>query len=87
LRFLTLKKILLVAASETISSRNEVLPHQFIKICKKLTSGEIIVLLTAYKLAKEYNFNYNDRMGAIHWLGVIASSSPLKHAALVELHE
>ena len=87
LRFITLKKILLVAASETISNRDEVLPHQFIKICKKLASGEIIVLLTAYRLAKEYNFKYNGPIAVRHWLEIIASNSPLKHVALVELHE
>lgn len=87
LRFSTLKKILLVAASETISNRDEVLPHQFIKICKKLNSGEIIVLLTAYKLAKEHNFKYNQNMGARRWLDIIAQNSLLKYSALVELHE
>lgn len=77
----------MVAASETISNRDEVLPHQFIKICKRLNSGEIIVLLTAYKLAKENNFEYSQHMSARQWLEIISKNSPLKYSALVELHE
>ena len=86
-RFAALKKIFLVAASETISNREEILPQQFIRICKRLTSGEIVVLLTTYKLAKEKNFKYNPAISMHQWLELIANNSPLKYSELVEMHE
>jgi len=51
-RFSVLKKILLVAATETASKRESVLPQQYMKICRGLTSGELLVLLTAYNVSK-----------------------------------
>jgi hypothetical protein len=87
LRFNTLKKILLIAASEKISSRDDILPQQFMRICKSLSSGGIIVLSTAYDLAKKNNFNFKEHLDAENWLKIIAENSPLKSSSLVELHE
>lgn len=84
LRFNTLKKILLVAASESLSDRNDILPQQFLAISKRLSSGEMMVLFAAYKLAKECDFNYPS---SNVWKKDISANSPLKFTALVELHE
>jgi len=87
IRIKALKKILLVAASEKFSSRDDILPHQYMKICKGLSGGEMIVLFTAYDIAKKANFNIPKSLGASRWLEEIAENSALKTSALVELHE
>lgn len=88
LRFNVLKKILLVAASEKKSTRTDIIPQQFMRISKRLSAGELVVLFTAYKLAKKHNFNYQEkRYGAREWLQIIADNSDLKYVSLVELNE
>jgi hypothetical protein len=55
LRFDALKKILLVSATEEYSSGDSVLPRQFMKLIRELTSGEVLVLLSAYGVARKNN--------------------------------
>lgn len=86
-RFSLLKKIFLVTASEEITNREDVLPQQLMRICKNLTSGEVLVLLGAYS----YNLNEDNseriRTYAADWLRNIAEATELKYVELVELHE
>lgn len=84
-RFQTMKKIFLVAATETASDRTSLLPNQFLRLCREMTSGEIIVLQSAYKLANQDDINGVN--GAGIWLRMIADASRLKHTSLVEIHE
>jgi len=84
IRFNTLKKILMNAAMETISNRDNILPQQYMKLCRTLSSGEILVLSTAYKISKRKPATSN---AANDWLNSIAKESGLVHAALVEIHE
>ena len=85
-RFSVLKKIFLVTATESISERHDVLPQQYMKIARKLTSGEVLVLLGAFQLSKKKEIN-STGIGAKTWLGNIAKVTNLKHSELVELHE
>ncbi len=79
-RFDALKKILMVAATEERSSRNDVLPQQFMRIVRSLSAGESIVLLAAFNTPDTYP-------DAARWLDGIARKSGLKHPDLVEFHE
>ncbi len=87
LRFSVLKKILLTAATETISSRESLLPQQYMKICRALSSGEAIVLLAAHGLVKRGTAPNHTRYGATEWLKAIADASTLDYPELVEIHE
>jgi len=84
IRFETLKKIFLVAATETASDRTSLLPYQFLRLSRGMSSGEIIVLNATYQIAKE---GFQEVSAAAQWLEIIASRSGLKHPALVEIHE
>jgi len=87
IRFDILKKIFLVAATEKVTDRNSFLPQQYMKLCRTLSSGEIVVLSTAYKLSqvsKREPVKYNS---AAEWLKKIAEESGLIHPELVEIHE
>jgi hypothetical protein len=55
------------------------------KICRQLSSGEIIVLSAVYKIYKEKR--YEPTRESVNWLNNIAIESRLEHAELVELHE
>jgi len=85
-RFSLLKKIFLVSATESISERNDVLPQQYMKICRKLTSGEVLVLLGTFQFSKNKEFDPKDT-GAGTWLDNIAKVTNLQHFELIELHE
>lgn len=55
------------------------------KICRQLSSGEILVLSAAHKLSKDKDRPQTRE--AVEWLNYIAEISGLKHSELVELHE
>lgn len=84
-RFDVIKKIFLVAATDPETNRESVLPHQYMRICRGLSSGEVIVLSTTYNIAEK---GYPDKMsGAQQWLEMVAKDSGLTHTGLVEIHE
>ena len=84
-RFNLMKRVFIVAATETKSQRSDILPQQLMRIARQLSSGEIIVLETAYRIGREGNFE--KRMSAGEWLKKIAEESGLQFHHLVELHE
>ena len=67
IRFTVLKKVFMVAATETISDRDSLLPQQYMRLCRGLPSGEILILSTAYKMCKEGRHDYRSWNGRI-WL-------------------
>ena len=87
IRFDILKNIFLVAATEKVTDRNSLLPQQYMKVCRTLSSGEIIVLSTAYKLSQVSKLEYEKYNSAAMWLKKIAEDSGLIHPELVEIHE
>lgn len=52
LRFRMLKAIFLGAATETQSTRDSVLPQQYMSICRSLSSGEALVLQATYAIVE-----------------------------------
>lgn len=82
IRFATLKKVFLVAASETLSDRDSLLPQQYMRICRNLSSGEVILLATAYEIQRSEIWSSRDQ-----WITRLAQQSGLKHTALVLAHE
>jgi len=85
-RFNLLKQLFLVTSTETMSNRDSILPQQYMKICKTLTTGEILVLNATYGVAKE-DWWKDQHFGAHDWLGVITEKSGLAQRELVEIHE
>jgi len=87
-RFTVLKKILLVAATETASKRDSVLPQQYMRIVRSLTAGELLVMLTAHSVSKAPpSIKLDHPESAATWLDAIAKSSGLDYTELVEVHE
>ena len=91
--FSFLKKIFLVTASEKASDRESILPQQYMKICRKLSSGEIILLLATYNIAKmghdyfKQIIDYQQSPSAHDWLNLMAKESSLQYPELVKLYE
>jgi hypothetical protein len=86
LRFSVLKKIFLVAATETKSARDSVLPQQYMQLCRTLSAGEILVLSVSYDITQRDVPAQKDS-SARNWLTKIAEKSGLKFPELVEIHE
>lgn len=83
-RFELLKQIFLIAATESKTDRESLIPQQFMKVCRQLSSGEIIVMSTAYRISKT---DYPKISAASQWLQDMARESGLNHASLVEFNE
>lgn len=89
IRFSVLKKIFLVAATEKVTDRESLLPQQYMKICRMLSAGEVLVLNTCYRISKEdgWENTREDTSLAGEWVTEVAKLSGLKHLELVEIHE
>ncbi len=85
IRFEVMKKVFITAAIETASDRNSLLPYQFLRLCRGMSSGEVIVLNATYEIAKSGSIP--DITAAGHWLRTIAEKSRLEHTSLVEIYE
>lgn len=83
--FDTLKKIFMVAATDPNIESSNLLPHQYMRVCRTLSTGEIIVLSTTYKIAKKGCSD--EHVSAASWLETIGKESELVHSALIEFHE
>lgn len=81
-RFDFMKKIFLMAATEEVVDRESVLPHQFMRLCRQLSSGEILVLMATYKCVVNGTMK-KDSCGINEWLGEIAGMTGLEHRELV----
>ena len=86
IRFTVLMKIFLTSATETVSDRNSVLPQQYMKVSRSLSSGEVLILFGAYETTRK-NENIDLGMSASTWLAEIAKVSGLKYPELVETYE
>jgi hypothetical protein len=86
IRFGFMKKIFLTASTEEVLDRDSVLPQQYMRICRSLSSGEVIVLTATFKIYKSGEWKA-DTQSAVIWLEKVARVSGLKHIELVGLHE
>ena len=73
IRFDALKKVFIVAATDKDTDSASLLPCEYMRICRTLSSGEIIVLSTSYRAAKKGV--PNGFRGATSWLEKIAKDS------------
>ena len=83
-RFGVLKKILLVAATEGHSDRDDVTPAEYMRLARSLTTGELLVLSAARDLAPK---NSRSLKGSDGWLNMLATHTGLTHSELVEIHQ
>jgi len=88
-RFSVLKRIFLVAASETYVDRDSLLPQEYMRIARKLSDGEIIVLTAEWIRHKEKRATVrNPQNGtASQWFGNIAEESGLRFNELIEISD
>ena len=80
LRFEAMKRVFLKSASTEDQDTKSVLPQQYLRMIRSLSSGEAILLFEAYR-------NPIRERTASGWLQAMAASSTLKFPELVELHE
>ena len=87
-RFNAIKQVFLNAASEQFAARDSILPQQFMKICRTLSSGEVLILQAIYRsIVTGQRYSNSDHVGEHQWLTAIAERSGLQHVALVESYE
>mgnify|MGYP006295317003 CR=1 FL=1 len=85
-RFEAMKNLYLNIAVHSASDTLDANHQQLMRVCRKLSSGELVVLLTAYKLGSRKTKEEWGSQVASSWLGTVANESGL-HAGLVELNE
>jgi len=91
-RFKAMKSIFFTSVSRDISEKDEELAYELMQICKKLTSGEILVLKAVYDIINN-RFAPNmssfdlETESASTWLDIIASQIGHNMSSLVEIYE
>ena len=75
-----LKKIFLLASTESISDRESLLPQAYMRIIKKLSPEAILILISNYDLARK---NFIDNL----WIERIALVTKLNFTEIIEIYE
>jgi hypothetical protein len=85
-RFSFMKKIFLMASTEKLADRDSIIPQQYMRICRELSSAEILIISSAYKFSKNKEWN-KDESNASAWLKKIADDSGLVQPDLVDFYD
>ena len=85
-RFSALKKIFLTAATSEAKMHDSVLPHEYMKICRSLSTGEVLLLEATHRVATGGE-TFQVKMATLKWRHKVSDVSGLKFVELVELHE
>jgi hypothetical protein len=86
IRFSFLKKLFISIATEELSNRESPLPQQYIRIARGLSSGEVLVLLAAYGIAKSETSVPGIKNAEATFVA-IAEKSGLFYPELVRVHQ
>lgn len=85
-KFNTLKAIFLQAAQEKLSSRDDPTPQLLMNIARQLSSGEILLISSVYRIGKE-GVSTEAENSAGPWVETITSKSEIKTKGMVEFYE
>jgi hypothetical protein len=85
-RFEAMKNLYLNIATDADSTKPDYLPQQLMRVCRSLSSGEVVTLLTAYRLSQSEQGRQGEVTGFNAWRDSIAEESGL-YKALVEVHD
>jgi len=91
-RFKAMKSIFFTSVSRNAPEKDEELTYELMQICKKLTSGEILILKAVYDIVNN-RFAANmpsvdlETESASTWLEIIASQIGHNMSSLIEMHE
>jgi len=91
-RFKAMKSIFLSSVAESATGKDEELAYELLRICSKLSSGDIVVLKAVYDISKNRLEPGVLGVGANHssaaeWLKDIAKQIGHDYEQLIELHE
>jgi hypothetical protein len=95
LKFKAMKNLFLNIASETLSSREEILPSQLIKIFRSLSSGELLVLVSSYqvwqkgewKVRQAKRGSRSNSADTSDWMREMLALTGLQFSELVRINE
>ncbi len=95
IRFEAIKDLYLTICAETLSNRDDILPHQLLRICRKLSSAELSILFATYDVTLNENWKEEETKnmqsrgcGLVRdWIKYMISKSGLKFQELVVLNE
>lgn len=91
-RFKAMKSIFLYSITNDISSEDKELSYELLKICKKINSGELLVLKVCYDIVNKkpatiiYK-NIEDYHNVSEWLSIISKQLGHNLSSLVEIYE
>lgn len=85
--FKVAKSIFFKSISKDAGEEEKLLAYQYLQICKKLHSTELLLLKGCYKIKTTNDQGYMNMTSANDWLKLLATESGLKHTGLIELAE
>lgn len=90
-RFSAMKAIFLTIATESLSSRNDPLPQQLLKIARELSSADVLILSASYEIVQMSDWKRmksNSRGSSTQaWLDEVLQRTGLRFPEIVRLSE
>ena len=86
-RFNFIKKIILISATQKYSSKDDILPQQYIRIVKELSSVELLILIATYNASKELDWkdNVTNKRHMTDWKNEIVKRTGLIYSEIVDI--
>lgn len=85
-RFKAMKSIFLKSISKDAKEKDEEMAYEIMQICKRLSSGDLIILKAVYDMVQKNKHN-NGQRDVKEWLNIIAQQIGHSIPSLVEIHE
>jgi len=87
IRFETLKAIFLVAATECESTRESLLPIEYLRVARAICGTECVILSALHRLAQKTGYGENAAEQVKVWLSAVAEEAGLEHPELIAYYE
>lgn len=91
IRFAAMKALFMVSACETLTTRTDVLPQQLMRICRSLSSAEVLILKASFEMLRKGEIKESMGGGVLgtthHWVSGVLVKTGLKYDDIIKLNE
>jgi hypothetical protein len=87
IRFDAMKKVFLNTATEKFSNRDSLMPYEFMKITRRLTSAQVIILSACYNFYDEDQTSASNVKSYEEWNRIVLEKSELQYREILDVEE
>ncbi len=87
IRFEAMKAVFMNSAEEKLQDRNSILPYELMKISRRLSSAQILILSSCYSIHTKGDIDLENFSGYTQWADAIKNASKLEYREIIDFEE